>query len=85
MTWTAFLLAALKALPAIVALISQIKASSDAAVQRGIGSDLAVKAGLEQAAAGLAMAEEEQRKADLDHQAHPNDDSGFDPDGQRKD
>jgi hypothetical protein len=42
MTWSAFLLAALEALPALISPISAIKTSADAATNRGLGYDQAV-------------------------------------------
>jgi len=42
MTWSAFLLAALKALPALISLVAAIKTSADAATNRGLGYDQAV-------------------------------------------
>lgn len=80
--WIAFLLAALKALPALISLISSIKGSADAASNQGIGYDRAVKESLETAAARIEMADEAAREAERDH-ATKGDDSAFDQDFKR--
>lgn len=80
--WIAFLLAALKALPALISLISSIKGSADASANQGIGYDRAVKESLEMAAARIQMADEATQEAERDH-ATKADDSAFDQDFKR--
>lgn len=78
MSWTAFILAALKALPALIALISAIKTTADAKVNQGIGYDQAVQDGLESAAAQLRLADEAVEEAKQRQAKHPGDDEGRD-------
>lgn len=85
MTISALLLALIKALPSLIALISSVWNYARSAKDRGIGADQAVKAGLEIAAKGVDLAREAEREAAAAHAAHPNDDGGFDPAFQRKD
>jgi hypothetical protein len=80
--WFAFVLAALKALPALISLISAIKGSAEAAKNQGIGYDKAVKASLETAAARVRMAREVESEAEREHAAK-SDDSAFDPEFRR--
>ena len=82
MTW---LLAFAKALPQIVEIISTVFKLIQSEEDRGRGRDEAVAAGIAKANADLVYANEIGAQADADHAAHPNDDSGFDPDGERKD
>lgn len=82
-TWLAFLLAALKALPAIISLISAVKRDAEAKRNQGIGFDLAVKAALEQTAERVGMAREIENEAERDHLSK-SDDSAFDQDFIRK-
>ena len=82
MTWGAFLLAALKALPALIQLIASIKVSADAATNRGAGYDQAVAGILKSTAARLALAQQVEDEADKDHAAKAND-SAFDQDFKR--
>lgn len=80
--WLAFVLAALRALPALISLISAIKGSADAAKNQGIGYDKAVKDSLETAAARVTTAREVEQEAEKDHVAKA-DDTAFDPDFRR--
>lgn len=81
----AFLLAALKVLPLLLRLISQFKQAADEKVQRGLGFDQAVKEALEEGSRRLAIAKEAAEIAAKEHAAHPNDDSGFLTEFQRRD
>lgn len=81
-SWWTFVLAALKALPALISLASAIKGSADAASNQGIGYDKAVKESLETAAARTAQAREVEREAETDH-ATKADDSAFDQEFRR--
>lgn len=83
MTWGAFLLAALKALPALISLISAIKASADAKANQGIGYDQAVADAVEASRAQLAAADEAVNAARDRQAAHPNSDAGRDTDFRR--
>jgi hypothetical protein len=80
----AFVLAVLKALPALISLIAAIKQSADAATSRGLGYDEAVNATLKAVADHVAAAHEVEMQADQDHTAKK-DDTAFDGDFQRKD
>lgn len=82
MTWAAFLLAALKALPALIQLIASIKVSADAATNRGVGYDQAVADVLKATTDRLAIAQEVEAEAAKDHAAKQ-DDSAFDQDFKR--
>ena len=84
MTWSAFLLAALKALPALAQLAASLKAEAEARANQGIGHDLAVSQTLRIAAARLAIAREVEAEADRDHAAKAGD-AAFDPDFRRED
>lgn len=84
MSWTAFLLAAIKSLPALIQLISTIKVSADAATNRGVGYDQAVADTLKSSASRLALAQQAEAEADKDHAAKT-DDTAFDPDFKRND
>ena len=76
--WFAFVLAALKALPALIGLIQSIKGDADAAKNQGTGYDKAVKDSLETAASRVKLAREIEIEAEKDHAAK-SDDSAFDP------
>lgn len=78
MGWTAFLLAALKALPALISLISAIKASADAKRNQGIGYDQAVADGLSLATKQLQAADDAVNEARARQAAHPDSDEGRD-------
>lgn len=78
MTWGAFVLAALKAVPAIISLISAIKASADAATNRGIGYDQAVADGITLASKQLQEADVAADEARARQAAHPDSDDGRD-------
>jgi hypothetical protein len=80
--WLAFVLAALKALPALISLIQSIKGSAEAAKNQGIGYDKAVKDSLETAAARVKIARDVEIEAEKDHAAKA-DDSAFDQDFRR--
>lgn len=80
--WLAFVLAALKALPALISLFAGIKISADAKANQGIGYDKAVKDSLETASARIATAREVEREAEKEHEAKA-DDSAFDQDFKR--
>ena len=84
MTWTAFLLAALKALPALIQLISSIKVTADAKANQGIGYDQAVAATLKATSDRLAIAQQVEAEAEQDHATKP-DDTAFDPEFKRAD
>lgn len=75
----------LYAIPQIVEIISTVLRLINAEQERGKGRAEAVAAGIAKANADLVYANEIGAQADADHAAHPNDDSGFDPDGERKD
>ena len=81
-TWIAFLLAALKALPALIQLIASIKVSADAATNRGVGYDQAVADVLKSTTDRLAIAQQVEGDAAKDHAA-VQDDSAFDQDFRR--
>lgn len=83
MSWPAFLLAALKALPAIISLVARIKAAADARVNQGIGYDRAFADSLKQFEAMLSDARSAEDAARVAHEAH-DDDSAFDQDFRRK-
>ena len=78
MTWTAFILAAVKALPALIALISAIKASADAKKNQGIGYDQAVQDGMEAVTKQLQIADEAVEEAKQRQAANPGSDDGRD-------
>lgn len=80
--WTAFLLAALKALPALISLVSAIKGSADAAANQGIGYEKAVKDSLETATSRITQAREIEQEAAKDH-ATKSDDTAFDQEFRR--
>lgn len=80
--WFAFVLAALKSLPALISLISAIKGSAEAAKNQGIGYDKAVKDSLQTAADRVRQAREIENEAAKDHAAKP-DDSAFDQEFKR--
>ena len=84
MTWSAFLLAALKALPALISLVAAIKTSADAATNRGLGYDQAVADTLKKGADMVATAHQVEQDTAAEHAAN-GDDSAFDPEFQRKD
>ena len=81
-SWTAFILAALKSLPALISLFAGIKGSADAKANQGIGYDKAVKDSLETEGARIATAREVEREAEKEHEAKA-DDSAFDQDFKR--
>ena len=80
----AFILAALKALPELIALINAIMRAADQRTQRGIGYDQAVKDSLVEGARRVTAADEAEEAARKDHAAHPSDDDGFDREFERK-
>jgi hypothetical protein len=82
--WGAFMLAALKALPALISLISAIKVSADASANQGIGYDQAVADTLKKGADMLAVVKNVEQQAERDH-ATKQDDTAFDTEFQRKD
>lgn len=82
--WGAFLLAALKALPALIQLAASIKATADAKTNQGIGYQQAVADSLKTASDHLTIARQVEVEADHDH-ATKTDDTAFDPDFMRKD
>lgn len=77
-------LAILSALPKILALVQFITGMVRDAEQRGLGRAEAVAEALTIAHRDLAMADAVEIEARQSHAAHPNDDGGFDPDGERK-
>lgn len=84
MTWTAFLLAALKALPALIQLLASIKVTAEAQVNQGIGYDQAVADTLKTASDRLTIAQQVEAEAAQDHATKP-DDTAFDQDFKRAD
>lgn len=78
MTWLAFLLAVLKALPAAIQLASAIKATADAKFNQGIGRDQAVAEGLALANAQLLQVDHAVDEAKKKQAAHPGSDDGRD-------
>lgn len=84
MTTWAFIMAAIKALPLVLQLISRFKQAADEKVQRGIGFDLAVKMTLEEGNRKLALADAAEQQARQDHANKPGDDA-FDQEFIRKD
>lgn len=82
MTWSAFILAVLKALPALISLAASIKNSADAAANRSIGYDKAVADSLKLASDRIALAHEVEQEAAKEH-ATKADDSAFDQDFKR--
>lgn len=81
-SWWTFILAALKALPALISLASAIKGSADAAANRGIGYDKAVADSLAKATERIAAAREVEQEAEKEHASNA-DDTAFDPDFRR--
>lgn len=81
-SWWTFVLAALKALPALISLISAIKGDADAAHNQGIGYDKAVKDSLEAGAARVTQARQIEQEAEKEH-ATKADDSAFDQEFKR--
>jgi hypothetical protein len=77
-SWGAFVLAALKALPALISLISAMKASADAKRNQGIGYDQAVADGFAQITKQLQAADEAVSEARARQAAHPDSDDGRD-------
>jgi hypothetical protein len=84
MTWTAFLLAALKALPALIQLISALKVTADAKTNQGIGYDQAVADTLKATTDRLTIAQQVEAEAEHDH-ATKSDDTAFDSEFKRAD
>jgi hypothetical protein len=84
MTWSAFLLAALKALPALISLVAALKNAAEARTNQGLGYDQAVAATLKKGADMLKVARQVEDQAAKDH-ATKADDSAFDRDFERKD
>jgi hypothetical protein len=82
MDWAAFLLAALKALPALISLVSALKNSADARVNQGLGYDQAVADTLKRGADMIAATHQAEAEAARDH-ATKSDDSAFDRDLER--
>ena len=83
MTWLALAAAALKALPLLLNLNSQLKASAEAKVQRGIGYDEAVADGLKMMTRQLAAIDEAVGEARAKQAAHPGSDDGRDTEFRR--
>lgn len=83
-SWGAFLLAALKALPALIQLISALKVSADATTNQGIGYDQAVADTLQATTDRLTIAQQVEAEAAKDH-ASKSDDTAFDPEFKRAD
>jgi hypothetical protein len=81
-SWSAFLLAALKALPALISVFVSIKQDADAAHNQGIGYDKAVKDALEAKSARVAEARQVEVDAEKEH-ATKADDTAFDQDFRR--
>lgn len=77
----AFVLAVLRALPALIALISAIRKSADAKVNQGIGYDQAVADALKETADKVTIAHQVELEADKAHEK--SDDSAFDQDFRR--
>lgn len=75
----------LKAIPEIVEIISTILRLVQTEQAKQQGRDEAVAKGLAKANADLVYANEIDASTAAAHNAHPNDDSAFDPDFQRKD
>jgi hypothetical protein len=84
MTWSAFVLAALKALPALISLFAALKNDADAKANQGLGYDHAVAHTLKKGADMIAAARQVEAEAERDHAAK-SDDSAFDQQFQRKD
>lgn len=82
-TWWTFVAAALKSLPLVIQLISQIKSSADAKANQGIGYDQAVAEGFKLASEQLAAADEAVNAARDKQAKHPNSDDGRDTDFRR--
>lgn len=78
MTWTAFVLAAIKALPALIQLIAAFKQSADAATNRGIGYEQAVADGFELATKQMQEADAAVAEAQARQRANPGSDDGRD-------
>lgn len=76
-------LAILSALPKILQIIQFFMAKVDEAEQRGLGRKEAVAEAAEQTHRDLAWADAAENEAIQAHRTNPNDDGGFDPDGQR--
>jgi hypothetical protein len=72
--WGAFMLAALKALPALISLVAAIKQSADAATNRGIGYDQAVADGIKLMTRQLTEIDESVEEARAKQAAAPGDD-----------
>ena len=77
--------AILSALPKLLSLISLIMSMVRDSKQRGLGRAEAVKEALENAAQDIAYANAVEEDARRSHNAHPDDDSGFDQDFKRAD
>jgi hypothetical protein len=80
--WGAFILAALRALPSLISLMSAMKNSADAAANRGIGYDRAVAESLKVSTERIAAAHAVEQAAAKDHAART-DDSAFDQEFKR--
>lgn len=78
-------MAALKALPELIALIALFKRSADARVERGIGFDQAVKESLVKGTELLRLANAAEEQARRDHANNPTSDDAFDKEFMRKD
>lgn len=83
MSWSAFMLAALKALPAVISLVARIKAAADARVNQGIGYDRAFAESMKQLESMLGEARSAEDAARVAHEAHA-DDGAFDDEFRRK-
>lgn len=77
------LLAWIKAIPAIIEIVSTITRLIQAEQDKGKGRAEAVAAGVAKANADIVLANGIADEADQQHAAHPNDDAGFDPDFRR--
>lgn len=84
MSWAALVLALLRALPMLLALLKSVDDRARAAQARGEGYNEAVAAGLDK----MRVAVESDAIADAetarDHAAHPGEDAGYDTEFRRK-
>ena len=81
----ATLLAILSALPKMLSLFQLVAGMVRDAEQRGLGRKEAIAEALTIAHRDIAAANAAENEATQAHRAHPDDDGGFDPAGQRKD
>ena len=82
MTWAAFALAVLRALPALISFMTALKNDADARANQGIGYDQAVADTLKAGEAMMSAAHQVEDDAAKDHAK--SDDTAFDPDFKRK-